>query len=54
MSHNQPENKSSVPAKQRYTRPLVKVYGTLTDITQAVGNTGNLDGGSGSNKRTQV
>ena len=32
--------------KQPYTSPVVHVYGDIRAITQAVGNTGNGDGGS--------
>jgi hypothetical protein len=44
---NLPQTTGSVPetAKEAYTPPTVSSYGTLRDITLAVGAMGALDGG---------
>jgi len=39
-------------AKKTYHAPQLHVYGNISELTKAVGNMGNLDGGSGSMKRT--
>jgi hypothetical protein len=41
-------------AKARFRAPKLEIYGRARDITQAVGTTGNMDGGgSTSNNKTQ-
>lgn len=37
---------------ESYSTPKIHEYGTLRDLTKAIGNTGNLDGGTGAQKRT--
>ena len=39
--------------KKAYSRPELQMYGNLAQITAAVGMTGNMDGGSGGNNKTQ-
>ena len=36
--------------KKSYTKSTLTVYGTIRDLTKAVGNTSQLDGGSGMTK----
>jgi hypothetical protein len=36
----------SRPTKKVYSRPQLQVYGDLRTITQSVGKTGKMDGGS--------
>ena len=33
--------------KKRYDRPKLIIYGNINQLTKAVGNKGNRDGGSG-------
>jgi len=41
------------PAKQPYSAPRLKVYGTLTQLTMAVANNSkNTDGGTMSTQKT--
>lgn len=37
-----------------YSAPRLVAYGDVRDITQAVGNMGNADGGSGSAAKSQA
>jgi len=39
------------PAKKPYSAPVLVTWGTLRDITQAVGGAGNPDGGKGKQPR---
>jgi hypothetical protein len=45
-----PKNKS---AKAHFEAPKLQVYGRARDITRAVGNQGNGDGGVAPNHKTQ-
>lgn len=38
------------PKKKRYQPPVLACWGTLEEMTQAVGNSGKNDGGRGRNK----
>lgn len=40
--------------KRRYTSPEFKIFGDLGSITASVGNSGNMDGGTGKNNQTMV
>jgi hypothetical protein len=40
--------------KKPYTKPTLTVYGTVRDLTKAIGNRGNLDGGGARTPRTHV
>jgi hypothetical protein len=40
--------------KKPYTKPTLTVYGTVRELTQHLGNRGNLDGGGGRTPRTHV
>ena len=60
-SSNTPSESSNTPSasvrdgRPVYAKPRLQVYGKLQEITQAVGNMGNLDGGpvpAGNLKRT--
>jgi hypothetical protein len=42
---------ADVPAKQPYTAPTIVAWGTLRDMTQAVGAQGSSDGGTKANRR---
>jgi hypothetical protein len=46
-----PGNNSPVK-KQLYSKPVLMRYGSLADLTMAVGNTGNADGGTGGSMKT--
>jgi hypothetical protein len=39
--------------KAPFTAPQLLVYGRARDITRAVGNKGELDGGAGNTSKTQ-
>ena len=39
--------------KKPFHRPVLVTYGNIRDVTQAVGNMGNPDGGSMSTQKTQ-
>jgi hypothetical protein len=41
------------PAKKPFRAPQVRTYGSVQEITLAVGVHGNSDGGSGSSQKTQ-
>jgi hypothetical protein len=43
----------SRPKRKTYRRPVVRVYGTIRAITQAVGMTGLNDGGMGATMMTR-
>ena len=40
--------------KKTYSKPLLTVYGTVRELTQAVGNRGRRDGGRRRTMRTHV
>ncbi len=40
--------------KKPYSKPLLTVYGTVRELTQAVGNRGQRDGGQARTMRTHV
>ncbi len=40
--------------KKPYSRPSLTKYGTVRELTQAVGNKSNKDGGHGSTSRTHM
>ncbi len=40
--------------KKPYSKPKLTVYGTVRELTRAIGNKGNLDGGTGNRKRTNT
>jgi hypothetical protein len=40
--------------KKPYSSPIITVYGTVQELTQKVGLTGTLDGGSGMRVKTGV
>lgn len=44
-------SREKAPAKQPYEAPVLVTWGTLRDITQAVGSSGNNDGGKGKQPR---
>ena len=39
--------------RKPYRKPEIVTWGTLRDLTQAVGNSGSKDGGHGRNHRTR-
>ncbi|CAN5868049.1 hypothetical protein BH11PSE3_BH11PSE3_08140 [soil metagenome] len=41
------------PAKQPYAAPVLVTWGTLRDITQSVGSSGNSDGAKKGRTRTR-
>jgi hypothetical protein len=41
-------------AKRGYYTPTLVRFGSITDLTQAVGNMGNLDGGDSPTHKTQA
>lgn len=47
------KSQSEKQQKKTYLKPGLKVYGSLQQITKAVGNSGMTDGGSGSTMRSQ-
>jgi hypothetical protein len=50
-----PSNELESPMKsdkKSYAPPQLIQYGTLREITLSAGNSGNSDGGQGSNKKT--
>jgi hypothetical protein len=42
----------SIEIKRPYEAPMLSEYGDIRQITQTTNNQGNLDGGSGNNKRS--
>jgi hypothetical protein len=38
------------PSKKKYSAPIFTEYGTIRDITKAVGQSGQLDGGGIANR----
>lgn len=46
--------KKNKTAKKKYTRPALKVYGTVRELTRRVGRRGNRDGGAFGKNRTHV
>ena len=56
MDRNKNEStpSSETPAKKPYTAPALLEWGTLRDLTQAVGGSGGPDGAKkGTNRRTR-
>jgi hypothetical protein len=54
---NEPEDKKtgespSAAVKKPYVRPALVKLGSLSDMTQTVGNSGRFDGGFGKTART--
>ena len=39
--------------KKRYEQPHLVVYGSISEITKAVGDMGSVDGGSGMTTKTR-
>ena len=52
---NNPSQKktSKEKTKKPFHRPKLITYGNIREITQNVGNAGNLDGGTGMKQRSQ-
>jgi hypothetical protein len=49
---DRPEPRSAPPpARKPYSAPALVTWGSLRDITQAVGSSGNSDGGKGKQPR---
>lgn len=48
-SHDRPTR----PPRKIYRRPVIRVYGNIRAITQAVGMTGAMDGGMGMTTKTR-
>ncbi|HEV2289484.1 MAG TPA: hypothetical protein VGR81_11070 [Candidatus Acidoferrales bacterium] len=46
--------KKDKAAKKKYASPALKVYGTVRDLTRAVGHHGQKDGGAFRKIRTRV
>ncbi len=44
--------KPSSKQSKLYNKPVLKVYGNIETITATVGNTNNMDGGTGSMQKT--
>lgn len=44
---------AKIDQKKIYHSPELIIYGDIRQITQMVGNAGNLDGGSGHTNRSQ-
>ncbi len=40
--------------KKPYSKPALTAYGTVRELTQAVGNKGNRDGGARNTSRTHT
>jgi hypothetical protein len=40
--------------KEPYSTPKLTIYGTIEQLTKAVGMHGSIDGGGGATTRTQV
>jgi hypothetical protein len=40
--------------RKAYRAPELRRYGTLAEVTATVGNTGNMDGGTGQMNQTRV
>lgn len=51
MDAQSPESREPAPAKKPYAAPALVTWGSLRDITQAVGWSGNSDGGKGKQPR---
>lgn len=51
MDAQSQNGRETSPAKKPYSTPVLVTWGTLRDITQAVGATGNSDGGKGKQPR---
>ena len=45
------DSRETSPAKKPYAPPALVTWGTLRDITMAVGSSGNTDGGKGKQPR---
>jgi hypothetical protein len=50
---NDQRRDNRLPTKQSYEAPRLIEYGDIAAVTQAVGMTGNGDGGNGNMKATQ-
>lgn len=44
--------KPSQPAREPYETPVLRVFGSLTDLTCSVGKKGQADGGRGNMRRS--
>ena len=55
MTSDQPATKTEQTERPRtpYAKPKLVHYGNIREITKAVGNKGNADGGSGMTQKTQ-
>lgn len=51
MDAQSPDSRESAPPKKPYTAPALVTWGSLRDITQSVGWSGNSDGGKGKQPR---
>ena len=51
MDIRSPESCEASPAKKPYAPPALLTWGTLRDITQTTGSSGNSDGGKGKQPR---
>jgi hypothetical protein len=57
MKNKDKENEETLPntsrSKKAYQQPQLQVYGDLKAITQGVGMTGTMDGGTGQTDKTR-
>lgn len=51
MDAQSPDGRETSPTKKTYIAPVLVSWGTLRDLTQAVGWSGNSDGGKGKQPR---
>ena len=52
MAKNEIPAGEAVPGKKTYIEPRLEVYGDLREVTQAVKNQGNADGGTSPKGKT--
>jgi hypothetical protein len=48
------DSTDSGPSTTGYTRPVLRVFGTVEALTLRLGNNNNTDGGSGMTARTRI
>ena len=53
MPTESPSFKEDRPARKPYESPRLEVYGDIRTVTEAVGHTGNDDGGIHTSNKTQ-
>jgi hypothetical protein len=53
MATESPSFKEDRPARKPYERPRLEVYGDIRTVTEAIGHSGNDDGGTHTSNKTQ-